>query len=726
MKAQSMQQVVESTTQRVQPERIEELRSRVRSRKPSELVSRGRMILRRARLTEAEVPPSPVDFERILGENDMVDVNYLLRGLAAARSVCRVVLRDRFGREIGYGTGFKVAPRVIMTNHHVLEDAATAETAIVEFDYELDVSARPRATTRFALQPSALFLNDRALDFALAAIAPEPLHGGGALADYDFQRLNPEEGKINPGEFVTIIQHPSGQPKQIALRENELLSIEDTTLLYQSDTAQGSSGAPVFNDSWQIVALHHSGVPRKDAAGRWLLKNGQPAGPDSEDGDIDWIANEGIRASRIVRFVEANRGGQPLADEFLRAAAGELRPTGGALVDTAALASTLGGVAGRGLVGAQLALGVEPIAGGARVTVPISFTIAVDGMAAGAGVPAAHAVAAPAPRPQLDVAPPVAMEKTKAPILDPDYDNRTGYDPDFLGIEVPMPTVPSKSKVAKMEDGKHVIPYQHFSVIVEKNRRMALVTASNVDARASSKEPEPGRDYTRKGLGGFGPNDKELWVTDPRIPELQHLPDRFFTRDGGAFDRGHLVRREDVCFGGSYAEVRRANGDTYHTTNCSPQVADFNQSSKHGIWGELENFILEQADTETYCLFAGPLLQADDREFVGVDDRGEVRIQIPSAYWKIVVARAGGELLSFAFLLEQDLTGVPLEFAVTAEWAESMVAIADLEDWIGNLRFAKAIKDADQFGTVVADEMLRANELSGLRRGRRGLRAMEA
>jgi len=70
--------------------------------------------------------------------------------------------------------------------------------------------------------------------------------------------------KINIGEAVSIIQHPSGQPKQVAIRENDLLSIEPNKILYQSDTAQGSSG-PLFLTILAISWLHHSGVPKTNS-----------------------------------------------------------------------------------------------------------------------------------------------------------------------------------------------------------------------------------------------------------------------------------------------------------------------------------------------------------------------------------------------------------------------------------------------------------------------------
>ena len=75
---------------------------------------------------------------------------------------------------------------------------------------------------------------------------------------------------------------------------------------YTGDTQPGSSGAPVFSDLWEVIALHHSGVPDETANGQYLTHSGAPWNPltDPEMRTVVWIANEGIRISRIVRHLE--------------------------------------------------------------------------------------------------------------------------------------------------------------------------------------------------------------------------------------------------------------------------------------------------------------------------------------------------------------------------------------------------------------------------------------
>ena len=267
----------------------------------------SRAIIRRATFLSANGNvPSPTELERIMGENDLVDEFYLQRGLIAANPVCRIVLRSAGGRELGYATGFLVSPRILLTNWHVLPDVAGATNAVAEFNYLLDYRGNPSVSTRFALRPDRFHHANQALDFALVCVDDTPLTGSATLASFGYHQLIAADGKISEKEWITIIQHPSGKPRQFSIRDNQLLAKRDDGFLwYASDTAPGSSGAPAFNDSFQVVALHHMGkAARKN--GLFLLRDGRTvASIDGlDDTEIVWEANEGVRVSFICKAID--------------------------------------------------------------------------------------------------------------------------------------------------------------------------------------------------------------------------------------------------------------------------------------------------------------------------------------------------------------------------------------------------------------------------------------
>ncbi|NEU83371.1 endonuclease [Nostoc sp. UIC 10630] len=240
--------------------------------------------------------------ERILGQNDLMSVSYLEYGLSVSRSIGRILIRNNSNRLVGYGTGFMVSPRLLLTNNHVLSNAQQAGFSLIEFNYQSGVGGQMLQSYTYELDPATFFLTDKLLDFSLVAVKDNS-SGQPLLATFGWNRLIEEEGKVILGEYVNIIQHPSGQPKQLALRENRLVDLFDDFLHYKTDTAPGSSGSPVFNDQWEVVGLHHSGVPQKDEQGRILAIDGQVWTSELGEDRIAWEANEGIRISRIVKHV---------------------------------------------------------------------------------------------------------------------------------------------------------------------------------------------------------------------------------------------------------------------------------------------------------------------------------------------------------------------------------------------------------------------------------------
>lgn len=298
-----------------------------------------------------------------------------------------------------------------------------------------------------------------------------------------------------------------------------------------------------------------------------------------------------------------------------------------------------------------------------------------------------------------------ALEATlKVPFIYAGLDNRTGFQPGFLGdTEIPLPelTGAGRASTAKLDDGSAELKYHKFSVVMHKERRMALFTAANVDWRPESRLVN-GRKPTRKELTGLPEGAAEQWVIDRRIDTDHQLPDIFYTKDGGAFDKGHLVRRDDVCWGSSFKDIQKSNGDTYHTTNCSPQVAGFNQASKGDEnWGELENLVQQQTKAGKAITFAGPVFEEDDPMFEGRGEQGRLMVRIPRRYWKVIVVTGTTGPETYGFVLEQDLSGVPLEeFAVPKKWQAHMKSIAEIEAMLGGLaRFPAVVKSNDRAGS---------------------------
>jgi endonuclease G, mitochondrial len=652
-------------------------------------------------LTFGGAKPSTTELERLIGNNDLVDEFYLQRALVAARPVMRIVLRDEAGRERGWATGFMVSPGLLLTNHHVFPSLEETENAVVEANYVLDIAGNPAPSYRFAVQGKRFYYALQELDFSLVAVEPTSQDGRTALSTFGFHRLSRQAQKIRENESMTLIQHPGGERRQLAIRENRLVKITDSYLWYLSDTAQGSSGAPAFNDSFQVVALHHSGAAKRDeATGQYVLKDGRKVDSlkDVPESQVVWVANEGIRISALCEHL-ATTGDLDQANPFIRELFGAMQ--GGDII-TSALKGRIDLTSLTATEGAPAPIPPVPIvpvslpSAGAVLTIPLQLNIQLS--LGGASIPPLATVgqtgaAVPA------LTSPTAVEESALEALsrinlDRDYENRTGYDPAFLGVQAPLPEVTDESLVSHMGDGAYMLPYEHFSVVVNKKRRLPLFTAINIDYSEAQRHPEPGK-YGRNDLTG---TSNEVWFTDPRIPQQDQLPDRFYNADGGVFDKGHVVRREDACWGESYAQVARGNCDTFHVTNCTPQVAGFNRSNR-GVddWGDLENEVQKQAKAERLCVFAGPILSSQDKSFNGKDDFGPVKIQIPKEFWKVVLANNRGKLEAFAFILKQDLTSVPLEFAVTAAWAPFQVAITELEGLLKGFRFPQAIRDADQF-----------------------------
>jgi V8-like Glu-specific endopeptidase len=343
------------------------------------------------------MPPDAL--ERMLGNNDLIGVAFLERGLQVARTVGRVWVDTAGGKPRGYGTGFLISPQLLITNHHVLPDSSVAGRSCVEFDYQLSMSGSPCPTCTFGFDPGTFYYADKNLDYAVVAVAPKGTDDR-ALASFGWNALIEDQGKVIISQWMNIVQHPNGEMKQLSVRENQLVDVLDDFLQYRTDTAPGSSGSPVLNDRWEVVGLHHSGVWETNAAGQVLAIDGSVWTEEMGEHRIKWRANEGVRISRIIADL---RGRLKTPDErqmfdqvFVGPSAQELLPSRRSPRPTQTT---------------EVECGTD---GTATWTIPLSVTVRVGGcpppggpVSAGPAAPpvspAAPASVAPAPPPDGDL-----------------------------------------------------------------------------------------------------------------------------------------------------------------------------------------------------------------------------------------------------------------------------------------------------------------------------------
>lgn len=187
--------------------------------------------------------------EKIVGKSQFQDVIWFTKGMIAAKSVCKVKMIDR-----STGTGFMLKGNLLLTNYHVLENAEVASMAKAIFSFEEDMEGNVNSKT-YDLDPASFFVNDETLDFALVKVKEQD--GAPPLSDYGHLTIR-TSGIPEVDDYVTIIQHPAGETKKLAFDRVE--GTAGTLVRYKADTLKGSSGSPVFDANWNVVALHHSYV----------------------------------------------------------------------------------------------------------------------------------------------------------------------------------------------------------------------------------------------------------------------------------------------------------------------------------------------------------------------------------------------------------------------------------------------------------------------------------
>lgn len=205
----------------------------------------------------------------------------LIRTLARlgelAPSVCRMIIA--VNNTIQNGTGFRIGAKTILTNHHVVHAKDTGEIATAvtaQFGYD-DDGAGGFVTLFPPYKCNVESIRaDKENDWAIITCDTDL---PSSIPVVDITKAAAPQMK----EQAYIIQHPASGTKKLGFVRNTILNFNEQVVHYLTDTQEGSSGAPVFNQEGLLIAIHHAGGLPVKFPGQAPVKK-----------------NEGIRISKIL------------------------------------------------------------------------------------------------------------------------------------------------------------------------------------------------------------------------------------------------------------------------------------------------------------------------------------------------------------------------------------------------------------------------------------------
>ncbi|MGW5050046.1 trypsin-like peptidase domain-containing protein [Actinokineospora sp. NPDC004072] len=254
----------------------------------------------------AALPEVHGALEVVVDADDTLDVGFLHRGALASRSVAKLVVRRHFDGvaaerggypDIGVGTGWVIAPGLLITNYHVIAARQVSEPPAAAADFALQGATvevqfdfyRTDSEVRVARSTGCVAF-DEGLDYAVLRLASAPrpplrlrathLHKSSSMALH---------------ERVNVLQHPDGGPMRLGFRDNFVVTGNEEVLTYLTDTAGGSSGSPICDDRWSVAALHR---------GFRTI----PTGPVTVWGKSIHQENYGTPIARILDHLAAHHG----------------------------------------------------------------------------------------------------------------------------------------------------------------------------------------------------------------------------------------------------------------------------------------------------------------------------------------------------------------------------------------------------------------------------------
>ncbi len=224
----------------------------------------------------------------VLGKSDVTrTASWLRSGLRAAEAVGRI----ETARDEPLATGFLIAgdqlgeqfagQPIFLTVDYAFNEIAgrTADHVVFEGLYD-DPTAAADVGIRDVLWSS------QELHAAVCLLDGRP----GAIDGLRAAPLRPTPG----AEGYTrawVVGYPKGLSLAMGLEDNEVIALEGPMMHYRTATEPGSGGSPVFNDYWEVVAIHVLGRVDKGYNAGTLL---------------DVVLEEARDALRLKKFVASS------------------------------------------------------------------------------------------------------------------------------------------------------------------------------------------------------------------------------------------------------------------------------------------------------------------------------------------------------------------------------------------------------------------------------------